>query len=107
MDEELSRDILKGSAYTLNGPYKFYAEIDNRLCYSISRQLGTYDNPEIEVYMECPIEEGFATLQVMIPTMDIIQRSNVSDSLFKQAMQFIQSYALDMVEVAEGGSICH
>lgn len=43
----------------------------------------------------------------MIPTMDIIQRSNVSDGLFKQAMQFIQSHALDMVEVAEGGFICH
>lgn len=53
--------------------------------------------------MECPIEEGFATLRVIILTMDIIQRSNVSDNLFKQSMQFIQSHALDMVEVAEGG----
>lgn len=103
MNEELLRAASKGSVSTLNGPYKFYAEIDNELCYSVSKQLGTYDNPEVEVYMECPIEEGFATLRVMIPTMDIIQRSNVSDSLFKQAMQFIQSHALDMVEVAEGG----
>ena len=53
--------------------------------------------------MECPIDEGFATLRVMIPTMDVIQRSNVSDSLFKRSMQFIQSNALDMIEVAEGG----
>lgn len=103
MNEELSRAIAKGSAGALNGPYKFYAEIDNRLCYSVSKQLGTYDNPEVEVYMECPIEEGFATLQVIIPTMDVIQRSNVSDSLFKQSMQFIQSNALDMIEVAERG----
>lgn len=56
MNEELLRAISKGSAS--NGPYKFYAEIDNSLCYSVSRQLGTYDNPEVEVYMECPIDEG-------------------------------------------------
>ncbi len=103
MNEELSRAIAKCSAPALNGPYKFYAEIDDRLCYSVSRQLGTYDNPEVEVYMECPVEEGFATLRVMISTMDVIQRSNVSDNLFKQAMQFIQSHAIDMIEVAEGG----
>lgn len=103
MNEELLRAASKGSVGTLNGPYKFYAEIDNKLCYSVSKQLGTYDNPEVEVYMECPIEESFATLRVMIPTMDVIKRSNVSDSLFKQSMQFIQSNALDMIEVAEGG----
>lgn len=101
MNEELLRAISKGSAS--NGSYKFYAEIDNSLCYSVSRQLGTYDNPEVEVYMECTIDEGFATLRVMIPTMDVIQRSNVSDSLFKRSMQFIQSNALDMIEVAERG----
>lgn len=103
MNEELSRAIAKGNVGALNGPYKFYAEIDNKLCYSVSKQLGTYDNPEVEVYMECPIEEGFATLRVMIPTMDIIERSSISDSLFKLSMQFIQSNALDMIEVAERG----
>lgn len=101
MNEELLRAISKDSAS--NGPYTFYAEIDDRLCYSVSEQLGTCDNPVVEVYMECPIEEGFATLRVMIPAMDIIQRSNVSDCLFKQSMQFIQSNALDMIEVAERG----
>lgn len=35
MNEELLRAISNGSA--LNGPYKFYAEIDDRLCYSVSR----------------------------------------------------------------------
>lgn len=101
MNEELLMAISKGSVS--NGPYKFYAEIDDRLCYSVSKQLGTYDNPEVEVYMECPIEGGFATLRVMILTMDVIKRSNVSDSLFKQSMQFIQSNTLDMIEVAEMG----
>lgn len=55
------------------------------------------------MYMECLIDEGFATLRVMIPTMDVIQRSSISDSLFKQSMQFIQSHTLDMIEVAERG----
>lgn len=44
MNEELSKAITKCSVPALNGPYKFYAEMDNRICYSVSRQLGTYDN---------------------------------------------------------------
>lgn len=54
-NEELARAIAKCSVPALNGPYKFYAEIDDRICYSVSKQFGTYDNPEVEVYMECPI----------------------------------------------------
>lgn len=106
MKSELLRAAMKGDVtktQRLNGPYKFYAEMNGETCFSVSRQLGTYDDPEVEVYMESPVEDGFATLRVMVPTMSVIQRSCVSDELFKTSMQFIQSNALDMIEVAEGG----
>ena len=106
MKSELLNAAMKGNTsgtHKLNGPYKFYAEINGETCFSVSKQFGTYDNPEVEVYMESPVEEGFATLRVMVPMMEVIQRSHVSDKLFRTSMQFIQSHAIDIIEVAEGG----
>lgn len=105
MKSELLNAAMKGNVsetHKLNGPYKFYAEINGETCFSVSKQLGTYENPEVEVYMESPVENGFATLRVIVPTMSVIQRSRVSDELFRTSMQFIQSNALDIIEVAEG-----
>lgn len=105
MKSELLNTAMKGDVsetHKLDGPYKFYAEINSEICFSVSKQLGTYENPEVEVYMESPVENGFATLRVIVPIMSVIQRSRVSDELFRTSMQFIQSNALDIIEAAEG-----
>lgn len=87
-----------------HGPYFPFMSMNEETEITVSGNYGTYDDPEYEVYIERPTEEGdFATLIVEMPLMTVKFRKKMEDSEVIDLMRLIGCNRNNLLECGERG----
>lgn len=76
-------------APSLNGPYKPYISMGEDTEITVGKNRGSFEAPLVEVYIEVAYDDGFKTLRIDVPTMDVVYNDGFSDEEQIEWLSFI------------------
>lgn len=83
----------------IRGPYRPYASLPEEVEITVSKNYAIrFGDVDIDVYIEAPSVDGFKTLRINLPTMNVEYVSGMSDEEVLQYKKYITRYYQGLVD---------